>query len=153
MTGRKKRCSVLAVMLLLLLLSVQCSRRKQTEQKEEAVTITWYVAKEGYSKEWDPKDNLADAKILKNTGINLEITSGDLTQLDALMATDSLPDLITVEVDAPERTVLENTGMVEPLEPLFAQYAKDVNIPDSMKEWYRKLVFDRKLLLWTGACQ
>ena len=112
MTGRKKRCSVLAVMLLLLLLSVQCSRRKQTEQKEEAVTITWYVAKEGYSKEWDPKDNLADAKILKNTGINLEITSGDLTQLDALMATDSLPDLITVEVDAPERTVLENTGMV-----------------------------------------
>ncbi len=137
MTGRKKRCSVLAVILLLLLLSVQCSRRKQTEQKEEAVTITWYVAKEGYSKEWDPKDNLADAKILKNTGINLEITSGDLTQLDALMATDSLPDLITVEVDAPERTVLENTGMVEPLEPLFAQYAKDVNIPDSMKEWYR----------------
>ena len=69
MTGRKKRYSVLAVILLLLLLSVQCSRRKQTEQKEEeAVTITWYVAKEGYSKEWNPKDNLADATILKNTG-------------------------------------------------------------------------------------
>lgn len=105
--------------------------------KGEAVTLTWFVAKEGYSKEWNPTENIADAKIFENTGVNLEITSGDLTKLDALIATDALPDLITVEVDAPERTVLENTGMVEPLEPLFAQYAPEVNIPDSMKEWYR----------------
>jgi len=48
-----------------------------------------------------------------------------------------LPDLITVEQGAPERSVLENTGMVLSLEPLFEKYAPDVNIPDSMKEWYR----------------
>lgn len=67
----------------------------------------------------------------------MEITSGSLTELDALMATDKLPDLITVEADAPERAILEGTGMVEALEPLFEKYAPDINIPDSMKEWYR----------------
>ncbi|MBO5373652.1 MAG: extracellular solute-binding protein [Lachnospiraceae bacterium] len=115
------------------------SSEKETKatKNRESVTISWFVAKEGYSKDWNPQKNVTDAKILEKTGVNLEITSGDLTELDALMATDNLPDLITVEADAPERAVLENTGMVEPLEPLFAQYAPDVNIPDSMKEWYR----------------
>lgn len=141
MTGRKR--TVQAVWLLLFgialfLLSFKTEQIKPgNEITEEVVTITWFVAKEGYSKEWNPAENVADAKILENTGVNLEITSGDLTKLDALMATDALPDLITVEVDAPERTVLENTGMVEPLEPLFEKYAPNINIPDSMKEWYR----------------
>lgn len=103
----------------------------------EPVTLTWFVALEGYSKEWNPEKNVADAKILKNTGVNLEIKSGDLTDLDALIATDSLPDLVTVEAGTAERFLLENSGMAVALEPLFAEYAPDVNIPDSMKEWYR----------------
>ena len=104
---------------------------------DEPVTITWFVAEEGYAKTWNPWKNLADAKILRNTGVNLEVKSGDLTDLDALIATDSLPDLITVEAETAERYMLENSGMAEPLEPLFETYAPDVNIPDSMKEWYR----------------
>ncbi len=106
-------------------------------QRREPVTITWFVAEEGYAKVWNPEKNVADAKILRNTGVNLEIKSGNLTDLDALIATDSLPDLITVETGAPERLLLENSGKAEPLEPLFEKYGKDVNIPDSMKEWYR----------------
>lgn len=103
----------------------------------EPVTLTWFVAEEGYDKVWDPEKNVADRKILKNTGVNLEIKSGDLTDLDALIATDSLPDLITVEAGTAERLLIENSGLAVPLEPLFEQYAPDINIPDSMKEWYR----------------
>lgn len=119
-----------------------CLPSFRTEQKaaggeEEPVTVTWFVAKEGYSKKWAPKVSIADAKIQERTGVRLEVTSGTLTDLDALMATDALPDLITVEMNAPERTVLEDTGMAASLEPLFEKYAPDVNIPDSMKEWYR----------------
>ncbi len=131
------------VSLLMLLGILYASASRQTEQElevqtgKEPVTITWFVAKSGYTKEWNPEKNVADARILEHTGVNLEIESGDLTDLDALMALDNLPDLITVEADAPERTVLENTGMVASLEPLFEQYAPEVNIPDSMKEWYR----------------
>lgn len=107
-----------------------------SEQKEP-VTITWFAAEEGYAKTWDPRRNVADAKILRNTGVNLEVKSGDLTDLDALIATDSLPDLITIEAETAERYMIENSGMAAPLEPLFETYAPDVNIPDSMKEWYR----------------
>ncbi len=103
----------------------------------EAVTLTWFVAEEGYAKIWNPEKNLADAKVLENTGVNLEMKSGDLTDLDALIATDSLPDLITVEAGAAERILMENVGMAVPLDELFAEYAPDVNIPASMKEWYR----------------
>ena len=61
-------------------------------EHEEPVTLTWFVAEEGYDKVWNPEKNVADGKILKNTGVNLEIKAGDLTDLDALIATDSLPD-------------------------------------------------------------
>lgn len=106
-------------------------------EEKEPVTITWFVAQEGYSKTWNPEKSVADAKILQNTGVSLDIKSGNLTDLDALIATDSLPDLITVETGAEERFLLENSGMVLSLEPLFEEYAPDVNVPDSMKEWYR----------------
>ena len=101
------------------------------------VTITWFIALENYSKVWNPQSNAADAKILEETGINFDIRTGSLRDLDALIATDSLPDLITVETRTVERLLLENSGMAEPLEPLFEAYAPEVNIPDSMKEWYR----------------
>lgn len=106
-------------------------------KNEDPVTITWFVALSGYSREWNPEENIADAKILEETGVKLDISSGDLTELDALMATDSLPDLITLEAGEPERSQLEDSGQVASLEPLFEQYAPEVNIPDSMKEWYR----------------
>lgn len=105
--------------------------------QDEPVTITWFVALSGYSKEWNPQENLGDKKILKNTGVNLEIKAGSLTELDALIATDALPDLITMEAGQPERSQLEESGQVAALEPLFEQYAPEANIPDSMKEWYR----------------
>ena len=77
-------------------------------KQQEPVTLTWFVAEEGYVKSWNPQENVADAKILRNTGVNLEVKSGDLTDLDALIATDSLPDLITVEAEVAERYMLEN---------------------------------------------
>lgn len=141
----KRNCNAGVLFLFLCILTAVCMILKEEtaviaesgEEQKEQITITWFVAESGYSKTWNPKENVSDAKILKNTGVNLEIASGDLTDLDALIATDSLPDLITVEADATERFLMEDSGMVEPLEPLFAQYAPDVNIPDSMKEWYR----------------
>ncbi len=117
--------------------SADLPAKKSGKGQEEPVTITWFVALDSYSKVWNPQKNAADAKIFRETGINLEIKSGSLKDLDALIATDSLPDLITMESRTVERFLLENSGMAEPLEPLFEKYAPDVNIPDSMKEWYR----------------
>lgn len=137
----KKIQTILVILLGFFLFLSGCSANlpdgKSGAEQEEPVTITWFVALESYSKTWDPQKNAADEKIFRETGINLEIKSGSLKDLDALIATDSLPDLITVETRTVERFLLENSGMAEPLEPLFETYAPDVNIPDSMKEWYR----------------
>lgn len=137
----KRKARVLSVLFLGILLYAAAAGKKsgfpEEENSREEVTITWFVAEEGYSKVWDPQNHTGDAKILRNTGVNLELTSGDLTDLDALIATDALPDLITVEAGAAERFLIEDSGMAAPLEPLFETYAKDANIPESMKEWYR----------------
>lgn len=103
----------------------------------QPITITWFVAQQDYKKVWNPQGNVSDAKILERTGVNLEITSGGLQDLDAYIAMGTLPDLITVEADATERTLLENSKMAAPLEPLFERYAPQADIPASMKEWYR----------------
>ena len=141
MALRKKKQAVLVVLVGFFLFLSGCSGnlpdKKSGKEQEEPVTITWFVALEGYSKVWNPQKNVADAKVFRETNVNLEIKSGSLKDLDALIATDSLPDLITVEARATERFLLENSKMAEPLEPLFEKYAPDVNIPASMKEWYR----------------
>ncbi|HBI59786.1 MAG TPA: hypothetical protein DDY31_01020 [Lachnospiraceae bacterium] len=137
----KKMQAVFAIFMGFVLFLSGCSAnlplKKQGQEQEEPVTITWFVALENYSKTWDPQKSAADAKVFRKTNVNLEIKSGSLKDLDALIATDSLPDLITVEARTLERFLLEDSGMAEPLEPLFEKYAPDVNIPDSMKEWYR----------------
>lgn len=107
------------------------------ETDTSTMTIRWFVAYDWYSKTWNPGSNTSDAKLLLDTGITLEIISGDMDKLNALISADSLPDLVTIDITASQRTLLENNGKVLPLEQLFEQYAPDVNIPDSMKDWYR----------------
>lgn len=111
--------------------------KKDTQEIDETITLHWFVADPEYSRTWNPKEHVSDAKILDKTGVRLEIRSGDLAELDALIATDSLPDLITLDAGAKECYILENSGCVAELEPLFGQYAPDADIPESMKDWYR----------------
>lgn len=110
---------------------------KSWETDKTPITITWFVAYDWYSKGWNPGNNTSDTKILMDTGVTLEITSGDTDKLNALISAGKLPDLITMDVTATQRTLLENGDKLLPLEPLFEQYAPDVNIPGSMKDWYR----------------
>lgn len=107
------------------------------ETDTSPMTITWFVAYDWYSKTWNPGNNSSDTKILTDTGITLEITSGDTDKLNALISAGKLPDLITMDVTATQRTLLENGGELVALESLFEEYAPDVNIPQSMKDWYR----------------
>lgn len=125
-----------AALILYTVLSVNRTYQDETAQKD-SITIHWFVALPEYSKTWNPEGNLSDAKILERTGVNLDIQSGSLADLDALIATDELPELITVEANVKERFILENSGMAAALEPLFEEYAPDVMIPESMKDWYR----------------
>ncbi|TYP76725.1 extracellular solute-binding protein [Paenibacillus methanolicus] len=101
------------------------------------IKVTWFVADESYKKNWDPVNNALDKKITEDTGVSIEFTSGNNDKLSALIASGDIPDMITVDKTAPQRGVLENSGLVAPLDELIQQYDPSFNVPKSMQDWFR----------------
>lgn len=101
------------------------------------ITVKWFVAYDWYSKVFNPDKNLADKKLVTETGITLEISTGDTDKLNALILSGDLPDIITFDVVASQRVQMEDAGMVRNLDGLVTKYAPNINIPQSEKNWYR----------------
>ncbi len=107
------------------------------ETDQTPITIEWFVCYDWFGKSFSPETNLADKKILDATGITIKFTSGDLDKLNLLITTDSLPDVITMDATASQRKLLEDNGLLYPLDELEKDYAPDLNVPESMKQWYQ----------------
>lgn len=101
------------------------------------ITVDWFVAYDWYGKVFDPENNLADKALLEETGITLNILTGDGEKLSVLIATEELPDIVTCDAVATQRLQMENAGMVLDLEELSEKYAPDLNVPQSQRDWYR----------------
>lgn len=99
-------------------------------------TIKWFVAYDWYGKKFNPEVNLTDKWIYEETGIKIEFQTGDIDKLNVLIKTNQLPDIITVQASSTERKLLENNGMVLPLNELSKKYAPELYAPQSEKEWY-----------------
>lgn len=108
-----------------------------TANKDEPVTISWFMAYDWFGGVFDPVNNLAFAQQLADTGVTIEFSSGDTDKLNMLIATNALPDVITMDAIATQRKLLENNGALAPLEPLIEEFAPDMNVPQSMIDWYR----------------
>ena len=105
--------------------------------KEEPVTITWFMAYDWFGTTYDTVNNIGAKTVQLDTGVTIEFSSGDTDKLNMLITTGSLPDVITMDTTATQRKLLEDAGALAPLEPLIAEYAPDMNIPQSMLDWYR----------------
>lgn len=108
-----------------------------TAKKDEPVTISWFMAYDWFGVTFDPVNNLAFARQLEDTGVSIEFQSGDTDKLNMLIATNALPQVVTMDAVATQRKLLENNGALAPLEPLIQEYAPDMNAPQSMLDWYR----------------
>lgn len=100
------------------------------------LTINWFVAEDGYSKEWDTTNSLLDRMITEDTGIKINFDSGNDQKLSALIASGDLPDVVTAWYILPQIKLLEQSGMVYSLNKLITEYAPDFNPPQSMIDWY-----------------
>lgn len=100
-------------------------------------TITWFFAYDWYDKKFDETVNAFDKKLYDNTGCRIEIQTGDTDKLNMLIKTGKLPDVITLDANSTQRKLLEDNGLVQPLETLRDQYAPDLVVPQSMIDWYR----------------
>ncbi|MDR1176325.1 MAG: hypothetical protein LBK83_12755 [Treponema sp.] len=106
-------------------------------QNKTPYTATWFVSFDWYSKVFNPQVNLWDKALVDNSGISIEFSVGNYEKLNMLIATNALPDIVTMDAVASQRNLLEDGGVLLDLEDLAAKYAPDLNIPRSMKDWYR----------------
>lgn len=106
------------------------------KQDTSECTITWFLAYDWYGKKFDEVNNAFDKKLYEETGIKLELQTGDTDKLNMLIQTGKLPDVITLDANSTQRKLLESSGMVQPLDTLMEQYAPDLVVPQSMIDWY-----------------
>lgn len=105
-------------------------------QDKTPVTLDWFVGYDWFEKTFDPKINWGDYKLVANTGISLNIITGSLEDLNNLIANDNYPDIITYDVDSAIINRLENEGQFYPLDDLKEQFAPDMDVMESMIDWY-----------------
>jgi putative aldouronate transport system substrate-binding protein len=106
------------------------------KQDTSDCTVTWFMAYDWYGKKFDETNNLFDKKLYEETGVKIDIQTGDTDKLNMLIQTGKLPDIITLDANSTQRKLLEDNGMVQPLGPLVEQYAPDLAVPQSMRDWY-----------------
>jgi len=98
--------------------------------------ITWFVAYDWYGKKFSPDTNEFDKWVLDETGCTIDFQTGNTDKLNVLITTDSLPDVVTFDANTSQRTLLENSGKLLPLNKLIQDYAPDFVAPKSMIDWY-----------------
>lgn len=133
--------------LLVLVLSAVLSGCNSAPKKEsnsgskdadgQVTEVEWFIALEWYNRQWNPNNNALDKLITENTGLKFKIITGNEEKLSAMIASNQLPDIITVANQAPQRKMLEKSGMLAPLDELIKEYAPSYDIPQSMQDWFR----------------
>jgi putative aldouronate transport system substrate-binding protein len=132
-----KRLLFSAALLALGLSFVFAGGRQDGASGGKPVTLEWFTAYDWETVHWDPVNNEFDKYVYDNVGVNLDISLGDIEKLHALIATNTLPDIVTYDAVSSERLEMENNGMLLPLEDLISQYKVDFNVVQAQKDWYR----------------
>ena len=90
---------------------------------EEPVTLQWYVNFSWYNTKWG--GNAVSREVTEKTGVNINLISPDGSEsetLDALIAGNKIPDLITLGWWEPQFSVIIDQGLVYPLNELAEEY-------------------------------
>ncbi len=107
------------------------------EQDKTPIELEWFVAYDWAAMNFDPDNNQFDQYVYENTGVKIKFSIGSQEKLNMLIATDSLPDIVTYDAVSSERLALENGGRLWPLDELVEKYAPDMQTPQGMIDWYR----------------
>lgn len=127
---KKKIAETILLFVGLAVLAVGCAKEKEKElvktaeeTEQEPVTFDWYVNYSWFAMDWG--QNVVSKEITKETGvdINFIMPSGNESEkLNTLIASESLPDLITLGWWEPQVNTMIEQEMVYPLNELADQY-------------------------------
>jgi putative aldouronate transport system substrate-binding protein len=132
-----KRLFFSAALLALGLSLIFAGGRQASSSGGKPVTLGWFIAYDWDATRWDPANNEFDKYVSEHVDVNIDFSQGDIEKLHALMATNTLPDIVTYDAVSSERLEMENNGMLLPLEDLIAQYKVDFHVVQALKDWYR----------------
>ena len=101
--------------------------------------VDWFVSWDWFGEVFDPVNNETYKKILNETGATINFSSGDYEKFNTLIATDSLPDVVTSDISGglASLKLLKSNQMLLPLDELMEKYAPDLQYPQLMMDWYR----------------
>ncbi|MBD5497746.1 MAG: extracellular solute-binding protein [Lachnospiraceae bacterium] len=108
-------------------------------KEEEPVTLQWYINYNWYNTPWG--GNTVSEAITARTGVNIQFVSpegNETVNLDALIAGDKLPDLVTLGWWEPQVNEMIAAGQVYALNELADEYDAyfwEVADPERLK-WY-----------------
>ena len=108
---------------------------------EDKVTLDWYINYSWFVTEWG--NNLVSKTITDETGVDINFVTpmgNEEEKLNALMSSDSLPDIITIGSWEPQVNELTSQNMVYALNELadeYDPYFYEVADPDVVN-WYTK---------------
>lgn len=106
---------------------------------DEEITLDWYVNYSWFATPWG--ENLVSKTITEETGVNVNFITplgNETEKLNALIASDSLPDIITIGWWEPQVSEVIKKGMVYPLNELadaYDPYFWEVTDPVAVN-WY-----------------
>lgn len=169
--GRNQRAVLAAVSLLYLsLICVGCAGREETQQEsaavqtgsgqpawqrlaDEPVSFDWYINYSWFATGWG--ENVVSRKITEETGIDIRFitpSGNESEKLNALIAADSLPDLITLGWWEPQIDQMIDEGKVCALNELADEYdAYFYQVSDEdVVNWYRKE--DGNIYCYPNSC-
>lgn len=153
MGKRVGRVAALAVFALLLMFGSLYTRESTPEEPdgttiegwrlhaEEPVTLNWYINYSWYATPWG--GNVVSDTITDETGVSVNFitpSGNESEKLSALIAADSLPDMITLGWWEPAVNEMIDKDLVYALNELGEQYDAyffDVTDPDTV-EWFTK---------------
>ena len=116
---KRKKANVFSLFLCLVMVSsilVGCKNRKSTK---EVTDLSWYINFSWFTPQWG--NNMVSKAITDKTGCNIDFvvpTGNPNEKLDSMIASDSLPDLITLGWWEPEISQMINQKKVFALDEL-----------------------------------
>lgn len=113
---------------------------EQSEEKTENVNLSWYVNFSWFTTDWG--NNMVSKAITEKTGCDIEFVTptGDPNEkLDSMIASDTLPDIITLGWWEPEISQMINDKKVYALDTLADKYEKYFYevVNDEVVNWHK----------------
>lgn len=117
------RKKAIAFTLIFIIMISMCTGCSQSKSGEEITNLSWYINFSWFATDWG--NNMVSKAITEKTGCNIEFivpTGEPNDKLDSMIASDILPDLITLGWWEPEISQMINEDKVYALDTLADKY-------------------------------